>query len=229
MSRHKWLYAKWPQSMRILATGLKARPFLDQSPDGFIVDRVRNDYIEARYIERIEYTDTAVDPFGNAIAYERLVYKQCAFRASSSWPGLELENTQRSVQGLLNRLLEVNKHTLTVSPLAVNVLLWATTFQEITNSSLVMDSIQIGSMELAPGVSARAIVKGDSDVRDISSAFTQGRRHNLEKVQLRFKGTQKGTIVLTNQGVAKIDFEQPSQVIGELRESLVRVTNSIAS
>lgn len=229
MSRHRWFNAKWPLTMWALAERLKNRPYGEKYSDGFILDRVRNDYIEARYIERIEYIDKVKDPFGKEFAFERVSFNLCEFRASSSSLGLEILNAPRKTQGLVSRLLETNDYSLAISPLSVNLLTWASTFQELANIKAVVESIQIGNLELARGVLAKAVIKGDKDVRNISAMLTEGRSYNLEKVLLRIEGNHEGTVLLTNNGAVKVDVKHADSIVIALRNSLSSTGNTSGS
>ncbi|WP_081067745.1 hypothetical protein [Burkholderia stagnalis] len=227
MKRYRWLTAKWPVSMRLLAKRLKARNFTDQLSEGFVIDRVRDDYLEARFIERIEYDDTVTDPFGKELSFHRIEYKQCEFRASMEGPGLELIDAPRAVQGLISRLAEATDFGLAISPLTVNALAWAKGVQRHLNAGGIVDSLQIGSVELAPGISAKMLVRGEADVLAESNRLIEGRKHVIEKVQLKLPGALRTTIVLASSGSVRIDHEAPSDdtlvsVRASLLEQLVK-------
>lgn len=226
MSRYKWFRAEWPFPMRTLAERLKAKSFGDGSSDGFVIDRLRDDFIEARYVERVEYTDKVVDPFGKELSFERVEFKQWEFRASSTGPGLELLDAPRSTQGLVSRLTEASDFALAISPLSVNVLAWAASFQELAKVSGIVDSLQVGALELERGILAKTVIKGDRDVREACTLLTKGKRYSLEKVQLRLQGTKNDVILLTNLGSAKVDVDDPSELVVALRQSLADMFGS---
>ncbi|PQV45031.1 hypothetical protein B0G83_119103 [Paraburkholderia sp. BL21I4N1] len=62
MTRYRWLQADWPLPVRSLATQIRQRSFSDDGSSGFILDRVLDDFLEARYVERYEYEETIADP-----------------------------------------------------------------------------------------------------------------------------------------------------------------------
>lgn len=218
MTRYRWFRADWPMDMRTLAKQLKLKGFDERLTDGFVLDRVRDDYIEGRFIEKIEYDDTVTDPFGKELSFHRIDYKQCEFRASDSTPGLELVDAPRSVQAMVSRMLEATNFSISISPVAVNVLDWADTFQDVAKVSGLVDSIQLGSLELASGVKAKAVISGDADVRNASSSLISGRRHLLEKVQLRLSSQTK--LILTNAGSARLEPKFAEELLPALRASL---------
>ncbi|UGS87938.1 hypothetical protein KOL96_03920 (plasmid) [Ralstonia wenshanensis] len=222
MKRYRWLKAKWPVSMRVLAKRLKARSFEDGLSEGFVIDRVRDDYIEARFIERVEYDDKVTDPFGKELSFHRIEYKQCEFRASVDGPGLELIDAPRAVQAMISRLSEVTDFGLAISPLTIDTLVWARNLQRNLNITGMVDSLQVGSVELAPGIVAKMLVRGSSDVLVASKDLIEERRHVIEKVQLRLIGTHKATIVLSSSGTARIDADAATDILATVRKSLVQ-------
>jgi hypothetical protein len=144
MSRYRWLQADWPLQVRMLAKQIRQRSFSDDGSSGFILDRVRDDFLEARYVERYEYEETVADPFGKELTFNRLEFHQTSFRATPEWPGLELVDAPRSTQSLVSQLLEMTDFALPISPLTVDVMAWADVFQEHFGSRIVIDSIQLG-------------------------------------------------------------------------------------
>lgn len=228
MSRYRWFHVEWPVSIRTISSRIKARAFDDNSAHGFVVDRVRDDYLDARYVERIEYTETITDPFGKELSFPRVEFRQCIFRASAQYPGLELIDAPRSAQGLLNRLSEVTDFEAAINGLNINVIAWADALKNSLGISPLVDSVQIGSLEIESGISAKAVIKGNRDVREACSALMGNRKYTMEKVQLRFLSPCQGTVVLTNTGSAKIEADDPSDILkNALRHSIREVTDKI--
>jgi len=206
MTRHRWFQSDWPTPPRTLAKRLRQHSFAGEAQSGFILDRVRDDYLEARYVERYEFQETISDPFGKELTFDRLEYRQTAFRASPGWPGLELIDAPRSPQSLVNELLEATDFALPIVPIAVDVLRWVDAFQEALGIKVVIASAQVGALQLDVGVLAKAVLKGDRDVRDACKSLTRGKSHVLEKLQFRVTlGHSLATVLLANNATAKVD------------------------
>lgn len=220
MKRYRWLNAQWPISMRVLANRLKLKAFEEEQPEGFVLDRVRDNFLEARFVERIEYDDLVVDPFGKELRFHRVVFRKCEFRASVVGPGLELIDAPRSVQTMVSRLAEASSFSLAISPISVNVLSWAQRLQTGLNAIATVDSIQIGAVELSKGVMAKAVIRGSSDVLAAANKLVDGKRHIIEKVQLRLAGTKRVAVLLTNSGVARFDSEPSDDLLLAVRSAL---------
>lgn len=220
MNRYRWLKTRWPISMRLLAKRLSSKSFDGEKVEGFVLDRVRDDFIDARFVEKIEYEDTVTDPFGVESSYHRIEYRKCEFKAMINAPGLELVDAPRGVQTLISRLAEVTDFTLSISPLSIDVLVWATTVQQRLNVAGVVDSLQVGAIELSKGVQAKVVVKGQGDVLVATKAMVSGKQHIIEKVQIRFSGPKRLTLLLTKSGVARFDQEPSEELLSIVRASL---------
>ncbi|MYM96402.1 hypothetical protein [Duganella vulcania] len=227
MTRYRWLSAEWPVSIATLAKRLKAKPFSSQVRHGFVVDRVRDESLEGRYIERIEYKETVTDPFGVELSFERVEFKKSEFRISISRPGLEIREAPRSFQGLMNQLSEVVDFKVSIASESVSVLEWADKIQYLAKRPIIIDSIQINSLSLKEGVSAKIIVKGEKDVRVACDALTKGRHYLLEKVQLRFvDNISNGFIILGSSGSANLEIDDSSgELLKIVREGLSFLKN----
>lgn len=217
MKRFRWMRAQWPLSMRTLGQRLKRKAFGPEVSHGFVIDRIRDEFLEGRYIERIEYTETVTDPFGAELSFDRVEYRQSAFRATAFGSGLELRDPPRSVQSLMNRLSEAADFGVAIATPTVDVLAWATQFQKIAQISPVVDSLQIGLLELEQGITAKVVVKGNRDVRAACTSLTGDRKFLLEKIQLRLPKPASGVIVFANTASVSLGVDDPSD---ELLEAL---------
>ncbi len=222
MSRFRWLQADWPLPVRTLAKQIRQRAFSDDESSGFILDRVRDDFLEARYVERYEYEETIADPFGKEMTLNRLEFRQTSFRAAPGWPGLELVDAPRSSQSLVSQLLEITDFALPVTPLTVDVMGWADAFQQHFGNRIVIDSIQLGSLQIEHGVRAKVVLKGEEDVRTACKELIGGRKHILEKLQLRIaQGHLRSSVLMANNASVKIDgIELHDAILESLRHSL---------
>jgi hypothetical protein len=135
--------------------------------------------------------------------------------------GLELQDPPRSVQSLMNKLSEVTDFEIAITGHSVNALQWAEDFQKSIGLDLIVDSLQLSSVELDGGVTAKIIAKGETDVRAACSALTRGRSFTLEKIQLRFPNSMPGSVILTNSASATLAIDDPNEeIINALRNSI---------
>lgn len=222
MSRFRWLEAEWPLQIATLVARLNARKFSASTPSGFIVDRVRDEFVEARYVERYEYSETTTDPFGLETSIDRVEYRQCAFRMDMAWPGLEIMDGPRSAQGLISQLVEICDFSLSICPLSIDLFEWTGAFVKAFTGEVCIESIQIGALEVNEQVFAKMILKGEGDLRKSFHELTLGRRHIVEKLQLRVgREGLRALIVISNNATLKIEgADFGGGVLKSLRESM---------
>lgn len=220
MNRVRWLDAQWPFTMRSIGNKLKAMPFSEDSMDGFAIERVRDDFIEGRYIEKYVYQEVISVPFGKEELIERTGYRFTDFTLFSKFPYIELRNGQRSIKEFVNKLLQVCNFTLFVSPITVSLLDWISSFQKITGQKILVDSLQISGVVLEEGITGKILLKGDRDVREAIDNIVGGKKYTLEKVQLKMtSGAKNLSLHLANNGTAKIPPDHTSDLLPLLRQS----------
>lgn len=220
--RYRWLKAQWPISMKTLGRRLKAREFQGDATHGFVIDRLRDDLLEARYVERVEYTETITDPFGKELSFERVEFRQSHFRATVYGASLEIRDPPRSIQPLMNRLSEATDFEVSIGPYTIDVLAWAAKFQSASGFSCHVDSLQMSDLQLEEGVVAKVVIKGDQDVRQACAKLAANRPYLLERIQLRLDKPSSGTIVLSHSGAATLNVDHLDEdILEHLRTGLI--------
>ncbi|MBS3021650.1 hypothetical protein DJFAAGMI_04424 [Comamonas sp. PE63] len=221
MNRIRWLNAQWPSSIRTIGSKLKAMPFCEDSMDGFAIERVRDDFIEGRYIEKYTYQELNSDPFGKEEVIERIGYRSTGFTLFAQFPYIELRDGQRSIKEFVNKLLQACNFNLVVSPITASLLDWVTSFQKITGQKIVVDSLQVSGVALEDGITGKILLKGDRDVREAIDSLVGGKKYTLEKIQVRMTlGGKSLSVHLANNGTAKIPPEHILDLLPVLRQSL---------
>lgn len=221
MKRVRWLSAKWPVSMEILGEKMKAQLFTPDSFDGFVIERIRENFIEAHFIEKLIYKETITDPFGKDEILDRVAYRNIDFTLFSDYPNIELRNSQRSTKEFVSKLLELCDFSLSITPVSVNLLDWVQSIQEEMKEKLLVDSIQVSGLEVEEGVSAKVLLKGNRDVREAMQHLSVKKKFTLEKVQVKVTiGNQTVPVHLVNTGFVKIPTDYFNDLLPTLRGTL---------
>ena len=221
MNRVRWLRAEWSTSMRTLAAKMKSQMFTRDSFDGFVIERVRDTFIEARYIEKMNYQETITDPFGIEQVFDRIAYRTVEFSLFSEYPQIELRDAHRSTKEFVSKLLEICNFSVAIVPVSVDLLDWVERFRELTEQKVLVNAVQMSGLELDPGISAKILIKGDKDVREALQAVAAKRKFTLEKVQMQYSyGTKFVSIHLASTGAIKVPADCMNELLPLLRKSL---------
>jgi hypothetical protein len=200
---------------------MKKYPFTYDSLNGFIIERIRDELIEARFIEKLIYSEVTTDPFGNVDTFERVTYRSLDFTLFSSFPHIELKDSQRSTKEFINKLLEVCNFSLAISPVSVNLLDWVESLKTGLGYSICVDSLQISSLLLEEGVSAKVLLKGNKDVREAATHLALHKKIDLDKLQFKVLMDHKSIpIQLSNTGAATVPVDFFDEFLPILRSSL---------
>jgi hypothetical protein len=220
VKRYRWFKARWPDSIRSVAKRIKSHSFDSERSEGFILDRVRDSFLDARFVELIKFDQTVIDPFGIEETYSRVEYRTCEFRASTEGPGLELVNSPRSVQTMFSRLGEATNFALAVSPISVNTLAWVENIQRRLGTVGIVRTLQVNFVELTPNVVAKVVAKGTGNVLAATNTMLTGKKYVIEKAQIHFSDPYRVNLLLTCDGAARFDVEPTDEVLAVVRSSL---------
>lgn len=221
MKRVRWLSAEWSTSMRSIGDKMKSMPFTEDSIDGFAIERIREDFIAGRFIEKYAYEEINSVPFGRDEVVERVGYRSTEFILHNQFPHVEIHDGQRSIKDFVNRLLETCNFNLIISPVAVNLLDWIAAFQKKTDQKLTVDSLQVSSVKLEDGIVAKILLKGDRDVREAIDRVVKDKKYVLEKLQAKIiLNGVRVTVHLTNNGCVKVPTDHATELLPLLRATI---------
>lgn len=212
--------------MRELAKRFGNETFREGASSGFLIDRVRDDRIEGRFVERFELNDQTTTPFGESVSFERVEFRQLHFSVTSTEPGLEITGSTAGVSRLVNKLAQLCDYRLAISNLQIEVFGWLARFQDLSQYEGYVEILQVGQFNLGGTVSARAIVKGKEDVRAAVQKLTAGHQSVIEKLQFRPSQTQQCSIVFTHLGSAVVRCKDDTDIVRHLREALTSISNN---
>lgn len=223
MRRVRWFNAEWPVSLGALASKMRANSFKEDSLEGFIVDRVRENLIEGRFIEKVAFQETSTDPFGQEYNFEHLIYRTLEFGISTGFPNIELWDAPRSTQAFVSKLLQFTNFQMSITPLSVELIQWANSFESAVKGKVTIESLQVAGIEVDRGISAKITLDGDRDVRDALKGMVKTRKYELERVHLRLSmNSSVIPIQLTKSGAARLDEAFVDELLPALRATLPR-------
>jgi hypothetical protein len=221
VTRVRWLQAAWPYSMRTLAARLKQHTFQAESNDGFLVERVRDTFIEGRYVEKLLFQEVITDPFGYETTVDRLTYREVEFVFSSAYPHVELRKSPRSLQPFITRTAQATQFTTAFLAVNIDPFTWADNIRATLPQRFRIDLAQLADVFIEEHVTARIVLSSQQDIRATVARFTQRRKHRVERIQIKLE--QDGelfSVQLAADGTLRTLDALPADVLNTIREAL---------
>ncbi|HEY5891818.1 MAG TPA: hypothetical protein VIT91_01180 [Chthoniobacterales bacterium] len=162
---------------------MRKEEFVEDSTVGFLVERTRADFLEARFIERFERTETNLNPFGETQEFRRVEYEHTHFRLSVDAPQLEFHDCPRSVSPAINSLTAIIGPDSVVKPLEVDVARWLIALGKSV-SDIRVTAAHIAQLSLSETVNAKIVVKGTEDVRRFAKEMVGARAYKFERLDV---------------------------------------------
>ena len=221
MNRVRWLEARWPVAIRTLASRLKARGFSNENTDGFLIERVRDSFLEGRFFEKVLFAETVRDPFGQETTFERLTYREVEFTFSASYPQVELRKFPRNTHAFVTRTAEVTDFATTFIPVSVDAFSWADRIRAVFPKQFRIDLAQLSEVAIEENVFARVVLSSPQDIRAALGRFTNRRQHQVDRIQIRLEyADELVSFQLAPDGTLRSIDVLPAEVLDAVRQAL---------
>jgi hypothetical protein len=221
VNRIKWMRAQFPSSIRNIGKHLQEAAFTDESGLGFLVDRVRDDYLEARYCERISFQQSVSDPFGKTFMVERIDFRVVDFTLTKTFPELELRMAPRGLRGFASGLLKASGFSMQLEEHSVKLTKWISAIERELASRVSVRAAVASGIELLGGAKGKIAVAGPSDVRAGLAGLIPNHPYELETVEIdvAFGGFPQRIILSSDSGL-RYGIKAPEELISSVRSAL---------
>lgn len=226
MKHYRWIQAKWPILIRHLADRMRERLFIDEAPEGFIIDAARRNSIEGRFIQYNRSYEIVFDPFGREKKNDITTYSQLGFTITDNFPQIEIWDPPRSQQRFLTLLSDFTDFALAISSIEMDVLEWSRRFCLVYDEKFFIDQIHVSHLDLGRGNTAKLVATGKSDVGTSISDILQGQNYSMNKIRLKSLSRPADYVVITNSGSARIQCIRQDAVRSALKTSMKDIITS---
>lgn len=220
VNRVRWMRAQFPGSIRQIGKQLQRASFTADTDQGFVVDRVRDEFLEARYFERIAFQESVTDPFGNTFVVERLDFREVDFTLTKTFPELELRMPPRALRGFTSGLLKASGFSMELSSHKVVLSEWIRALERDLRTKISVRSLVASGVELTGGAAARVAITGPSDVRTALAELIPANRYDLDTIQIDFpyeRNSQR--IILASDSSVRYGERTPPEILESLRKA----------
>lgn len=223
MIRLKWYRFISKFDAESLAKKLNNLKFSHTSPDGFQISSFRNESIEAKYIEKLDYEENLRDPFGEIITSKRVIYRETQFKIFFQKNTLEITNPGRSLTSLIMKLGEISRFSCSVEPINIDIQSIAGINKTI-NSNFANTSISISQLNLGDGTVGKIIASGGSRIKESVDRFIGDKDHQISS--MTFKSASKDIIAsftISRDATLKATGKDSAKIADILRSEILNL------
>ena len=219
MMIQRWFKAVWPGSIWDLAEKIKTHPYDGSGDEGFLLDRVRNQSLEARFVERRTYDKCVIDPLGSEMVNAQIEFNQFLFRAYGEYPQLELMGPPKDSQAFVTRFAEINGFEVSLLPITVDVLRWSAAIENLCGTEFAIKSLSITDLHIKAGVRGAVTLKGTENIAN-ALVMLRGKERLISKIEMLSVDKDVFRLVLSRSGVAMFDMGSSVFPIARMHETL---------
>ena len=191
---------------------LRRFKFSQKDGAGFVIDLVRKDRIEARFVEFREEQVVFADPFGNEDSFTRSTYETTSFQFCKSSPNLILSNSPRSRRAFFSSLSEAFDDAIAVQSAEIDPINF---LKEAENEgySPRITKATLSNVSLSSSVSAKLVISGTEDVREHFKILGGKRPYKISNVTVELSRETKEKVEVSPSGRIKVTSENPGHVL----------------
>jgi hypothetical protein len=196
-----------------LGARLKAFPYKNDNPTGFLIDLIQSHTIQGRFIEKIIQKSILRDPFGLETEVEQIEFKTVEFEFFDQYPFICLTNPPRSLQAFWTKLAEINNFDLTLEELNISLLGWITNLEKECKNKAIITSVALHDVLLEEKVHATVTVQEETDLRNFLFEFCKKHKCQPRKASLSLKVNQlQIKLTISRNGIASISQDSGLQL-----------------
>ncbi|RTS10936.1 hypothetical protein DY937_29565 [Pseudomonas aeruginosa] len=223
MIKVKWLRFSGGLNSKDVVKGLKRLEYSSAGVDGFQIVRFREEYVEGKYIERVEYEEVVKDPFGGELVSNRVIYNQVDFTISLDSRVLELLSPPRSLVKFVTRLGEACDFNVSVEPLFLDLGSFGDRL-EFIKFNFFEKSIVVSDLLLAAGVLARVVARGKAGVGDALAQVIGDRPYKVNSISYSSNNPDiRASFSISSDCALRVSGRDSVRVVSELRTFLQSV------
>lgn len=182
---------------------LSSKIYREGDANGFLIDRRRKDFVEARFVEASFLEEVIRSPFGLETTYKRLDYKICDFTIDSDKKKLSVSYSGSIPKSFFAALSSSFNFDFYYEPIQVDAVEWMHRFALILEKSPEVGCASFAEYPLGNGVTATISAKGRNGVIEAANRLVNKGNLVASKVEFRLLG-EKGSFALSKNGGASI-------------------------
>lgn len=222
MKKIKWMLLNVSLSIPEIIAKLKTQSYSEGNGKGFLFEKIRDDEIKGKYVERITFQDTIPNLYGEPSTFERTDYRIVEFYIhQDSLPIIEITNPPRTLKPFAISLVKTLGLGISLEEIDVEPMIWASNIASIIPMSIVQ--IEISQIMVSESAVAKMQISSSKDLRSFyENDFPEKRKSRVDRVIIStIPSSYSGKLKLTRSGLAVIETKLERELTAILYQSLI--------
>ncbi|MCX6952518.1 MAG: hypothetical protein NTV51_10180 [Verrucomicrobia bacterium] len=171
------------KALKVLGEKLLRMPYGHSNRAGFDTEDVRSDFISGRFIERVEFTEVVLDPFGVEMKIDRVRFDMTEFSIYSEIQLIECLNAGRNLNNFLNEIAKASNFSVAISKVEIPLQDFSKLLKSTASSMLITKALT-DDIELGDGVIGQLQAAGAVDIRKSLQRFLGEHKHTINRLRI---------------------------------------------
>lgn len=209
MVRYKWLNFLTPlKDYSEFAKLLSSRVYNDENGHGFLIDELREDYIHARFIRKINIVEELTSPAGEKFQQSYTSYESIKFQIGNETPGILLINPPQSLTSFINELGILTNFSSPISTKTIDLSVWTNFLQTTLDEQITILAMDCSGIIFKDGATGKMHLSNPNGIDPTYNTYLGSRKYDVKKVKLKIGDN---IVQLSHTGLASI--KEPSELL----------------
>ncbi len=223
MKKIKWMFLNVSLSITEIVQKMKSLTYTDIKGKGFIFDKVRDNEVTGRFVEKIISEEVIPVLYGEATTFERIEYRIVEFYITEkALPIIAIINPPRTLKPFAINMVKALGLGVSLDDMNIDPLLWVNSISKITPLELVQ--LELSQIKVDEHALARMQISSSKDLRKYyEKSFNNEKPPRIDKVHiLMLHPNYSGKVKISRTGLVTIETKHERDVTDLLFNSLLK-------
>ncbi|HBR2076827.1 TPA: hypothetical protein L9M72_000423 [Klebsiella quasipneumoniae subsp. quasipneumoniae] len=221
MKKVKWIVLNNRFTLDETIEKLKKDPYTEEKGKGFIFEKIRDDFLQGRFVEKIITEEKVGSLYGETTTIERIDYRNTSFSIASQFlPIIAIINPPRTLKPFAQAIVKNIGLGVSLEEIEVNPFDW---FEPLSqNLSLTITQLDISQVKVAEFALAKMQINSSHDLKQYFLKELKDKDSRLERLtSLINDPDRQGKLKLFRNGMAHIESKGETDLINLLQICLM--------
>lgn len=222
MRKVKWLRIESPFPMSNMAEKLSCDSFTEEKGRGFILNKVRNNQLNGKFVEKVIYEDKILSLYGEENIIERVEYKITEFLLNAdSYPIAVIVNPPRTLKPFANALIRNLGFGTSIEEIIIEPFRWV---EEIMHEQLItINQIDVSQIQVSEYALAKMQIASSKDLLNYYKTELLPQKTRIDRLSASISTHDySGKFKLFRNGTAYIEVKHEREFSTLLYNALIK-------